>query len=295
MPGQVIKRHAKFENDCGSCHKHFDKTAQPDLCKSCHKEVAQDELTKHGLHGQHVEKKACKECHHEHRGRDVSLIEFDTKDFDHAKQTGFELKGGHLSDKVLCKDCHSPRDKYREVIKTCNGCHAKQDKHKGALGKACQSCHEEKDWKVLHFDHGKTRFNILGKHIGVKCSACHTDSSLKHTPRECNACHKKDDKHKGNFGVQCATCHTDRDWKEILFDHGKATKYPLMGKHHETKCESCHKGHLYKSKPKLKTDCYSCHKKDDKHKGQEGRKCESCHTPNFGKKRNLITVCPVLR
>ena len=284
MPGPVIKAHAKYESDCGNCHKHFDKAAQPDLCKRCHREVAQDELTKHGLHGQHVEKKACNECHHEHKGRDVALIEFDTKGFDHVKQTGFELKGGHLSDKVLCKNCHSPLNKYREVAKTCNGCHAKQDKHKGALGKACQSCHEEKDWKTLHFDHSKTRFNILGKHIGVKCSACHTDSSLKHAPRDCNECHKKDDKHKGNFGPKCETCHTDRGWKVILFDHGKATKYPLVGKHNEAKCESCHKGKLYNSKPKLKTDCYSCHKQDDKHKGQEGRKCESCHNPHSWKK-----------
>jgi hypothetical protein len=282
MPGPVIERHAKFESNCGDCHKHFDKSAQPDLCKRCHKEVAADEYVKHGLHGLHTEKKACNECHHEHRGRDISLIEFDTKDFDHAKQTGFELKGGHLSKKVQCKNCHSPRNKYREVAKTCVGCHAKQDKHKGVLDKECQRCHEEQSWKALHFDHGKTRFNVMGKHIGVKCRACHTASSLKHAPRQCNECHKKDDKHKGNFGPKCATCHTDRDWKEILFDHDKATQYPLTGKHHEAKCESCHKGMLYKSK--LKTDCYSCHKKDDKHKGQEGKKCESCHTPHSWKK-----------
>jgi hypothetical protein len=283
MPGPVIKLHAKFENDCASCHKRFDKAAQPGLCKRCHKEVAQDEISKHGLHGQHEEKKICNECHHEHKGRDVSLFEIDEKKFDHAKETGIELKGGHLSEKVLCKNCHSARKKFRDVAKTCNGCHAKQDKHKGALGKACQSCHEEKNWKTLHFDHGKTRFKVLGKHIGVKCSACHTGGTYKHTPLECNDCHKKDDKHKGNFGLKCVTCHTDRSWKEILFDHGKATKYPLLGKHHEVKCESCHKGKLYKNQPKLKTDCYSCHKKEDKHNGQEGKKCESCHTPNSWK------------
>ena len=125
---------------------------------------------------------------------------------------------------------------------------------------------------------------VLGKHIGVKCSACHAGNAFKHTPRECNECHRKDDKHKGNFGAKCATCHTDRDWKEILFDHGKATRYPLLGKHLDAKCESCHKENLYKNKPKLKTDCYSCHKKEDKHKGQEGKKCESCHTPHAWKK-----------
>lgn len=283
MPGQVIKKHAKFESECGNCHKRFDKTAQPDLCKSCHKEIAKDELTRHGLHGHHVEKKICKECHHEHKGRDVPLFQIDTKEFEHARQIGYELKGGHLSEKVLCKNCHIPGKKYREVLKTCDGCHARQDKHKGALGKACQSCHEEKDWKTLHFDHAKTRFKVLGKHIGVKCSACHADNAFKHTPRECNECHRKDDKHKGKFGAKCVTCHTDRNWKEILFDHGKVTRYPLLGKHREAKCESCHKGNLYKSKPKLKTDCYSCHKNEDKHKDQQGKKCGACHTPRSWK------------
>jgi hypothetical protein len=283
-PGPVIKQHARFESDCGNCHKRFDKAAQPEMCRSCHNEIAQDESTKRGLHGQHVEKTACKECHQEHKGRDVSLYKIDTTTFDHAKETRYELKGGHLSGKVTCKNCHFPRKKFRDVSKTCNGCHAGKDKHKELLGKTCQSCHEEKSWKTLHFNHGKTRFKVLGKHIGVKCSACHRDATFKNAPRECNQCHRKDDKHKGNYGAKCETCHTDRDWKEILFDHGKATKYPLLGKHHEAKCESCHKGALYKSKPKLKTDCYSCHKKEDKHKGQQGKKCESCHTPHSWKK-----------
>ncbi len=283
-PGPVAKQHAKIESDCGNCHKRFDKAAQPERCKSCHKEIAQDERGKRGLHGQHLEITACKECHQEHKGRNVSLYKIDTSTFNHAKETRYELKGGHLSEEVRCKKCHVPRKKFREVSRTCNGCHAKQDKHKGMLGKLCQSCHEEKNWKTLYFDHGKTRFKVLGKHVGVKCSACHNVSTLKNTPRECNQCHKNDDKHKGKYGPLCVTCHTDRDWKEILFDHGKATKYPLLGKHHEAKCESCHKGALYKSKAKLKTDCYSCHKSDDKHKGQQGKKCESCHTPHAWEK-----------
>jgi hypothetical protein len=48
-----------------------------------------------------------------------------------------------------------------------------------------------------------------------------------------------------------------------------------LGKHKQAKCASCHKGDLYKDK--LQTACFSCHEKDDKHKGQEGKKCESCH------------------
>lgn len=282
LPGDVINAHAKYEKDCGNCHKKFDKAAQPGLCTYCHKDIAQDMLNRHGLHGQHDEKQPCSKCHVEHQGRDAHLTRLDTIGFEHAKQTGFELKGGHLSRKVLCRNCHLPHKKYRQVPTTCSGCHLKNDKHKGALGAECQNCHEEKNWKTIHFDHGKTHFQVLGKHVALKCKACHLDVHFKNTPKLCIECHRKDDKHKGNFGPKCETCHTDRGWKEILFDHNKATKYPLLGKHHEVKCISCHKGNPYKQK--LKTDCYSCHRRDDKHKGQEGKKCETCHREKSWKK-----------
>jgi hypothetical protein len=96
-------------------------------------------------------------------------------------------------------------------------------------------------------------------------------------PMTCASCHKKDDDkaHKGNFGQKCESCHTEKEWKDILFDHGKKTKYPLLGKHRDAKCTACHKGDIYKDK--VQTACLACHQKDDKHKGQQGKKCESCH------------------
>ena len=98
---------------------------------------------------------------------------------------------------------------------------------------------------------------------------------FKDAPRDCLSCHKKDDKHKGNFGPKCESCHNAEAWKVILFDHTKDTKYPLRGKHAAVKCTDCHGGDLYNDK--LKEDCISCHKKDDKHKGTLGEKCENCH------------------
>ncbi len=275
LPGQVILGHMKLESECSNCHKQFDKGAQSGLCKDCHKDIAKDINAKHGFHGLMQAGKECKECHTEHKGRNATIAKLEKIGFDHGKQTGFELKGGHLNSKVLCKDCHFPQKKFRDAPTKCNSCHERVDKHKGKLGPECQNCHEEKDWKTTHFDHSKTHFPLEGKHIDVSCVKCHVNNQFKETPKSCNECHKKDDKHKANFGIKCETCHTDRDWKEILFNHDKATKYPLKGKHHEVKCTSCHKGNLYREK--LKTDCYSCHKKDDKHKGTFGLKCESCH------------------
>ncbi len=274
MPGEVIQGHIKYEVECEKCHKRFDKAAQSALCKDCHKEIGKDISDKQGYHGLMKEEKQCKECHTEHQGRAANIAKLETKNFDHAA-TGFILKGGHLASKVQCKDCHIAQKKYREAPTKCNSCHSKDDKHKGKLGIECANCHEEKDWKTTRFDHSKTHFELLGKHKDVKCKLCHIDEKYKDTPMLCNECHKKDDKHKGNFGPKCETCHTDRGWKEILFDHDKKTKFRLLGKHRDTKCVSCHKGDLYKDK--LKMDCNSCHLKDDKHKGSFGPKCETCH------------------
>lgn len=350
MPGDVIKGHAKEEEFCEKCHKKFDKAAQSQMCMDCHKDVGKDVADKKGHHGRIDTTKECKECHGEHKGRDFKAAEFDQKKFDH-KLTDYELKGSHLAEKVKCEGCHkagakfrdapslchtchkkddekahkgklgtdcakchSEKDwktttfdhnktdfkllgkhievkclkchidnKYKGVPKTCVGCHKKEDDkaHKGKLGPECEKCHGEKDWKTTKFDHDKTNFKLLGKHDEVKCDKCHIDKKYKDTPKLCNACHKKDDDkiHKGKFGPKCETCHTEKDWKEILFDHEKSTKFPLLGKHRAPlKCVSCHKGDLYKDK--LLMTCVSCHKKDDDkaHKGNFGPKCESCHT-----------------
>ncbi|MBI5890457.1 MAG: cytochrome C [Nitrosomonadales bacterium] len=275
LPGKVIQGHLKYESECNNCHKPYDKEAQSGLCKDCHKDVAKDIDERQGYHGLMQEEKPCKECHTDHKGRDARVAKLNTVGFDHAT-TGYILKGAHLNGKVLCRDCHPPQKKYRDAPTKCNSCHEKADKHKGGLGPECQNCHEEKDWKTTHYDHSKTKFDLLGKHKEIKCKACHINEKYKDTPKLCNDCHKKDDKHKGDFGLKCETCHNETSWKEILFDHDKATKYPLLGKHRDAKCVACHKGDIYKNK--LKTDCNSCHRKDDKHKGSFGLKCESCHT-----------------
>ncbi len=274
MPGEVIKGHAKVEEDCEKCHKKFDKAAQSTMCSDCHKDVGKDIADKTGYHGRMDAGKECKECHTEHKGRDARIAEFDHDKFDH-KLTDFQLKEKHLGEKVKCGSCHKAGVKFRDAPSVCNSCHKKDDKHKGGLGTDCAKCHSEKDWKTTNFDHSKTHFNLLGKHVEVKCDKCHIDGKYKDTAKLCNSCHQKDDKHKGNFGTNCETCHSEKGWKEIIFEHNKKTKYPLFGKHAEAKCVSCHKGKLYKEK--LKTNCFSCHQKDDKHKASFGPKCDTCH------------------
>ena len=286
MPGKVIQGHLKWEDDCQKCHKRFDKEGQNQLCRDCHKEINSDIQSKKGFHGRMKEGRLCIDCHTEHKGRMAEIAPINEKTFKH-DQTDFELKGSHSDPKTDCKDCHKPKTKYRDAPNDCNGCHKKDDKHEGDLGIACQNCHSEKNWKDTKdkFNHNKTDFPLKGKHLDVKCEDCHLTKKYHETPKDCISCHKKDDKHKGEFGAKCENCHSDQSWKETNFDHARDTKYQLKGAHQSTKCESCHKPGTPLNLP---TTCVSCHKGDDKHQGSLGDRCEKCHiekswasTPDF--------------
>jgi hypothetical protein len=84
-----------------------------------------------------------------------------------------------------------------------------------------------------------------------------------------------DDAHRGRFGPRCESCHTAEDWKRLVFDHGRDTDYPLSGRHRDAPCAACHTGVLYEEK--TPSDCFSCHRADDEHRGRRGRACGDCH------------------
>lgn len=274
MPGSVIAGHAKYEQECANCHVRFNKAAQDALCLDCHKEVARDVHAKQGYHGR-LKPEPCRNCHTDHKGRDVNIVQLDEKAFDHAR-TDFGLTGAHP--RVACRTCHIAGKKYRDAPGTCDGCHRKDDKHKGALGPKCADCHTENSWKDAHFDHGKTRFALTFKHTGVACKDCHANNVFKDTANTCVGCHRKDDKqHRGRLGDKCETCHTARDWRDVAaFQHDRDTKYALRGKHRTAKCESCHT--TAGTREKLPTTCIGCHKVDDKHNATLGSSCGDCHS-----------------
>ena len=283
MPGEVIQGHAKYEFECNKCHQLLDRGAQARLCADCHKEIARDISAKSRMHGR-LEDANCRNCHTEHKGRNAKLAVIDKEKFDHDR-TGYPLKGAHREIRLKCASCHAAKAKFRDAPKPCNDCHKKDDVHKAGLGKQCESCHDERTWKEDKFDHGKTKFPLVGgKHADVKCKECHADKSFTNAPLACNACHKKDDQekgHKGRYGTKCESCHTDRKWQEMVFDHDADTHYALHGKHRSAKCDSCHlpeKGLLYRQR--LPSKCLACHKKDEQEKGHRGglgEKCETCH------------------
>jgi hypothetical protein len=283
MPGEVISAHAKWEQDCKQCHEPFDRKAQTRRCAGCHdhKDIAED-IRKHtGLHGK-LDDNTCRRCHTEHKGRAAKIVALDKEKLDHDK-TDFALKGAHYKIRRKCESCHKPgpKAKFRDAPTDCNSCHRKADVHKGKLGPKCEQCHNDVNWKETTFDHDETKFRLEFGHDGLKCKDCHNDQLYKDTPKDCVACHKKDDQkyaHKGRFGTKCAECHTVHRWDDITFDHDRDGKYVLRGMHWANTCESCHKEPLFTVK--LPSRCYSCHRRDDDekgHKGSLGEKCEKCH------------------
>jgi len=247
-------RHAAVA--CADCHRDRTFRGTPTTCIGCHR--ADDRHQGHfGAD--------CQACHDATGWRAIH--------FDHDRETRYPLRGRHRQ--AACTACHVG-DLHRDRPGTeCVACHRKDDRHRGTEGEACGNCHTERDWKEARFDHARTGFPLRGAHERVECNACHRSAVFTEAPRDCIGCHRKDDHHRGQFGVGCQDCHVEQDWKTIRFDHARDAKYPLNGRHAAVKCVDCHAGNPYADH--LATACIACHRKDDRHRGQEGERCETCH------------------
>jgi hypothetical protein len=270
--------HARPTVKCRDCHAEGKKFREaPSACVACHRK---DDAHK-GKLGE-----ACANCHTERNWKEAR--------FDHTK-THFPLNGKHVD--VACKSCHVDPS-FKGTPTECYGCHKKDDKHQGRFETRCETCHVDRGWKEIVFNHDReTNYPLRGKHRTAKCDSCHVSNPFKEkTPTTCVSCHKKDDKHKGGFGTQCRSCHVEQSWRLIVFNHDRDTKYPLRGGHRDAKCSSCHAANPYeRSTP---TACISCHQKDDKHRGQEGKRCNDCHSETSWRKAAMfdhgLTSFPLL-
>jgi hypothetical protein len=248
----LVGRHA--EVDCLACHVDRAWTGIGTTCEACH---AGDDPHE----GQFSQ--SCAACH--------TPEEWDEMTFDHAT-TRFPLEAAHAE--PSCEACHSG-GRYALTPRACFSCHEDDDAHEGNLGRDCASCHEATAWDETTFDHGEARFPLTGQHARALCTACHTSLTMyRGTATTCFACHREDDAHDRAFGTDCAACHGTRSWEGASFDHAR-TGFRLTGAHTRTSCAACHPGDRFEGTP---STCYGCHRADDRHDGDFGRQCASCHT-----------------
>jgi hypothetical protein len=257
---------------CEACHRsNRYETKLPTDCHGCH--AADDRHA--GRNGP-----KCADCHQVSKWADVT--------FDHERDAHFALHGAHAA--LKCAQCHAERVDAAKPAKDCIGCHRADDPHAGQLGERCGSCHGEVDWKEsVRFDHGLSRFPLLGKHRDVQCDGCHETPKFHDAKRECVECHRDHDAHKRALGNDCALCHNANDWLAWSFDHAKQTRFALDGAHAGIECGSCHRRAVSAAAEiKLDTACLSCHRKDDAHAGEFGPQCERCHTTESFKQLRVL-------
>ncbi len=308
-PGE---KYRKAEPECVSCHKtdDFHKGNLGEECSDCHQPTSWqkrkpfDHSSTHfplegmhkeahctGCHANQVyefEEKTCVSCHKaadRHAGKNGPECEtchsvdgWDKRTFDHSK-THFPLRFAH--DDIPCRACHKDGIVKEKTSTDCQSCHKNDDIHLGRNGTQCQSCHKTEAWKKVKFDHfAKTEFPLQGKHKELACTHCHVSALKEELPRDCASCHGGDDPHKSPSMQMCGTCHMPDSWKVTnQFDHQLAA-FPLVGMHQLVPCQSCHIRNQFTG---TESNCVSCHKSEDHHKGALGTECSSCHSPNSWK------------
>ncbi len=245
---------------CGDCHSDepFADELEP-ACVSCH--VDDDE------HDGHFGER-CESCH---RSDDWSRVRFN-----HEADTGHLLLGAHSA--TECESCHVEPVFDVALQSDCLSCHRDDDAHDGTQGIHCDDCHNEVNWQDdVFFDHGLTRFPLLGVHARTECGDCHDSHVFSDAPTACVDCHQADDYHDGRFGSECASCHNPVDWSQWQFDHDVQTRFSLDGAHEDVACDACHRSSL-DDQWRLGDSCGGCHRNDDVHDGEFGPDCGRCHS-----------------
>ncbi len=249
---------------CDQCHKEsITAKIKHELCVDCHSDFHNGQF----IHEEKIED--CLSCHNE-SGFKPSLYTIEKHN------NKFQLTGSHLA--VPCQGCHLKSEtwSFKLAETRCIDCH--KNVHGSELTEKflpnndCTLCHSTERWNTVTFDHEKTAFKLLGKHVDVSCKTCHYKENTKEVigykfvslGKDCVTCHK--DEHFGQFNQEedkCLACHSFNDWKPVKFDHNK-TKFLLDGAHKKLNCSLCHKtvreGGTIFVKYKLKDfKCAACH------------------------------------
>lgn len=258
-------QHAALATKCSACHKTRSFLQAKPNCNSCHVDSHKGNLGTN-----------CASCH-------APTVPFKQtrSHFDHSRAQ-FALTGSHRS--VACEKCHVNAVFRGLKFEMCSSCHV--EPHKGKFGPTCTTCHVTDQWATKTVEHGKTRFPLEGAHTQVACAKCHQTGFIKPIKSDtCASCHVN--VHRESVKDDCRTCHTVASFKKAPFDHMARTGFALTGKHAVLECRKCHTAIAATSMAPLaqkivdfsgaSAQCVTCHV--DKHVGQYGRLCDSCHRP----------------
>lgn len=147
-----------------------------------------------------------------------------------------------------------------EGVRHCTQCH--QLGERGVANAKCLDCHE-----LLR--------DRIARRVGYHATVA---------PQGCGDCHKD------HFGATFAAIRLDT----AGYDHAGEVGFPLTGAHARLSCRECHRADAVKDTavrgelgPRgrldatflgLGTTCLACHRADDPHAGQFGRRaCDECH------------------
>ncbi len=260
----------------------------------------------------------CAACH-----STVGFRVIDTNRFDHSR-TQYPLRGKHAV--TPCASCHkdfSTPARKKPGFATCGTCHT--EAHNGTATLAnktvdCAACHTVNGFTPSSYtaaQHATGAYPLEGKHLAVRCAACHTRSTASGAaatlgsarvvmrPRfgRCVDCHADD--HGGQLTAtagkgECAACHLVAGWTPSTYDSAAhaATVLLLDGRHQEVACTACHGVQREGLPPMTSTaslgkagfrfqlaevDCVACHV--DPHLGRfqtggaraKPESCRACH------------------
>ena len=291
--------------ECTDCHKDPHEGRFGAGCTSCHSTADWKRLTGIGakrafheksrfpLRGAHAEVK-CESCHVATNGKK-------------AKFKGLAF--------ARCTDCHEDSHAGQLARASPDGSRHPAAQRNGPANDRCETCHRVEGWVPATFeaeDHQKLAYRLEGAHRAVACALCHprdprvearvpaaTRRKLEHQKRpvrvslalfdipranDCRTCHR--DPHGGQFQARgkdegCARCHGIESFRRVRFDHRRDSRFPLLGKHAQAACGSCHRpdaAGVVRYKP-LALACAGCHA--DPHAGQfvtkAGNDCSRCH------------------
>jgi hypothetical protein len=256
-PIQGYTSHAEMESRCTLCHLPWRGVAT-ERCLACHVTIGDEIAARTGLHGRLDDPKSCADCHPDHLGREVDIVQTAVDNYPH-DQVGFSLvRHQRLADGTafVCADCHVAPEYVLDQA-TCAACHRGMDasfteRHIVNYGTGCLSCHDGRAMPGS-FAH-EAVFPLAGAHAKVACDTCHVSEARTQPSQACIACHEEPAIHRGGFGTNCAACHSTDGWLPArLRSHAFPLDHGIQAGEGEVSCLTCHPAGY------AAYICYGCH------------------------------------